>query len=87
MASVRLPVDLHARPAGQVTRTAASFDARVWLSVADREVDARSVLAVMGLGARAGETVMVRAEGAHAAAVVAAVADVLAVAEPVAGGA
>jgi phosphotransferase system HPr (HPr) family protein len=53
-----LAADLHARPAGQVTRAATGVDARVWLSVTGRdEVDARSVLAVMGLGAVTGQTV------------------------------
>ena len=81
--SVQLPNDLHARPAGQVTKIAATFDARVSLAVDEREVDGRSVLAVMSLGARAGETVVVRAEGAQAAEAAAAVAGVLALAEAV----
>jgi len=83
---VVLPADLHARPAGQVTRTAAAYDASTWLSASGRpEVDARSVLAVMALGAVAGERVLVRAEGAQAADAVAAVADVLAAAEAISG--
>jgi phosphotransferase system HPr (HPr) family protein len=73
-----LVADLHARPAGQVTRAATGVDARVWLTVAGRdEVDARSVLAVMGLGAVAGQTVLVRGEGSQAAEAVAAVVTVL----------
>jgi len=73
-----LAADLHARPAGQVTRAATGVDARVWLTVEGRdEVDARSVLAVMGLGAVAGQTVVVRGEGPQAAVAVAAVATVL----------
>ena len=84
--SVVLPADLHARPAGQVTRVATGFDARVWLTVPGRdEVDARSVLAVMGLGAVAGQTVTVRAEGPQAAEAAAAVSSVLLAAEAVAG--
>jgi phosphotransferase system HPr-like phosphotransfer protein len=60
-----LAADLHARPAGQVTRAATGVDARVWLTVEGRdEVDARSVLAVRG-------------EGPQAAVAVAAVATVL----------
>lgn len=73
-----LVADLHARPAGQVTRAATGVDARVWLTVDGRdEVDARSVLAVMGLGAVTGQTVRVRAEGPQAAEAVAAVVTVL----------
>ncbi len=81
-----LAADLHARPAGQVTRAATGVDARVWLSVDGRdEVDARSVLAVMGLGAVAGQTVLVRGDGPEAAEAVAAVASVLRTAEAVPG--
>jgi phosphotransferase system HPr (HPr) family protein len=80
---VVLPADLHARPAGQVTRVAAGTTARVWLTSGSRaEVNARSVLAVMSLGAVAGDTVRVRAEGPGAAAAVTAVVSVLAAAEP-----
>jgi phosphotransferase system HPr (HPr) family protein len=83
---VVLPADLHARPAGQVTRAAAAYDASTWLSTDDRpEVDARSVLAVMGLGAVAGDTVRIRARGPDAAAAAAAVGRVLAAAEAVTG--
>jgi phosphocarrier protein HPr len=83
---VVLPADLHARPAGQVTRAAAAYDASTWLSTPGRpEVDARSVLAVMGLGAVAGERVLVRADGPQAADAVAAVAGVLAAAEAISG--
>lgn len=85
-AEVVLPADLHARPAGQVARAASGHEASVWLSIAGRpEVDARSVLAVMGLGAVAGSTVRVRACGADAEAALRAVCAVLDVAEAVAG--
>jgi phosphotransferase system HPr (HPr) family protein len=84
---VVLSADLHARPAGQVTRAATGLDARVWLQVGDRpEVDARSVLAVMGLGAVAGDTVRVRGVGDQAPQAVTAVAAVLAAAEAVPAG-
>ena len=83
---VVLPADLHARPAGQVTKAATSYDARVWLAASDRaEVDARSVLAVMGLGAVAGQSVRVRARGPQAVEAVSAVVSVLSAAEAVTG--
>jgi phosphotransferase system HPr (HPr) family protein len=85
-AYVVLPADLHARPAGQVTKVATAHDAQVWLECAGRpEVDARSVLAVMGLGAVAGQSVRVRAEGPRAVQAVAGVVSVLSGAEAVAG--
>jgi phosphotransferase system HPr (HPr) family protein len=83
---VVLPADLHARPAGQVTRAARACAARVWLAVNGRDrVDGRSVLAVMALGAVAGQTVTVRAEGPDAAEAAAAVSSVLLAAEAVTG--
>jgi phosphotransferase system HPr (HPr) family protein len=72
-----LTADLHARPAGQVTRAVSAYDAQVRLVVADRVADARSVLAVMGLGAVTGQTVEVTGEGPQADAAVAAVSDAL----------
>ncbi|MCU1589411.1 MAG: ptsH [Frankiales bacterium] len=74
---VVLAADLHARPAGQVAQLAATCAGAVSLTADGRSVDARSVLAVMGLGARAGETVTVWAAGPHAAADAAAIAQVL----------
>jgi phosphotransferase system HPr (HPr) family protein len=59
--------DLHARPAGLVARAAARHDAAVELVAGARRADARSVLAVMGLGASAGTSVRVIGSGPDAA--------------------
>jgi phosphocarrier protein HPr len=61
--SVVLPDDLHARPAGQFSKTAAGFASKVTVAAGGKEVDARSVLLVMGLGATKGTEIVVRAEG------------------------
>jgi phosphotransferase system HPr (HPr) family protein len=74
---VVLGAALHARPAGQVARAAATFEAAVSLMADGRTADTRSVLAVMGLGARAGETVTVWADGPDAAEAAAVIAQVL----------
>ncbi|MFL6131064.1 MAG: HPr family phosphocarrier protein [Mycobacteriales bacterium] len=76
--SVMLRVDLHARPAGKLTRAAAGFAAVTTLVAGERSASARSVLAVMALGAIAGTEVSVRASGADAAAAAEALAAVLA---------
>jgi phosphotransferase system HPr (HPr) family protein len=66
--TVVLPKHLHARPAGQVARAAAGFaDTAIELANGDRSADARSILAVMALGAVAGTPVRVRATGADPA--------------------
>ncbi len=81
--TVRLPADLHARPAGQLSRAAAGFSSKVTLVVGEREIDARSVLLVMGLGATKDTEVTVRAEGDDAAIAVEALSGMLAAVTPV----
>ncbi|GGV33725.1 hypothetical protein GCM10010495_58240 [Kitasatospora herbaricolor] len=80
-ATVRLPVDLHARPAGALARAAAGFRSGIRVEHAGRSVSPTGILAVMGLGATRGTDVTVRAEGEDAAAAVAALARVLTEAE------
>ena len=71
---VALPadVDLHARPAAQFVRTAVGFAADIAVCVGDREANAKSLLAVLALGARGGTELVLRAEGDDAAGAVAA---------------
>jgi phosphotransferase system HPr (HPr) family protein len=78
--TVSLPedVDLHARPARDVVVAAASFASRITLAVDGREADARSILQVMGLGARRGTAIAIRASGDDADEAAQAVATVLA---------
>ncbi len=79
-ASVSLPahVDLHARPAADFVRTAMGYSAEVWVSSGDREVDAKSLLSILALGAKGGTTLGLRAEGVDAGDAIAALAAVVA---------
>ncbi|MEV8441331.1 dihydroxyacetone kinase phosphoryl donor subunit DhaM [Actinosynnema sp. NPDC051121] len=61
------PVGLHARPAALVVRALDSLDASVVVRFGDESADAKSVLALMGLGAPGGARVEVVASGADAA--------------------
>jgi phosphotransferase system HPr (HPr) family protein len=79
--SVTLPANLHARPAGKLAQAAAHFSSVIRLEYAGKSVNPKGVLAVMSLGATAGTTVTLRAEGADAEQAVQALADVLANAE------
>ena len=79
--TIVLPANLHARPAGRLARAAAGFTSAVQLEHAGRTVNPTGVLAVMSLGATAGSTVTVRAEGPDADRAVTALADILATAE------
>jgi phosphocarrier protein HPr len=77
---VALPVHvaLHARPAAEFVRAAMKFDADVFVAVAEREVDAKSLLSVLALGATPGTTLRLRADGDDADAAVAELADLIA---------
>ena len=66
---VTLPagVDLHARPAAQLVRTAVGFAAEIAVAVNGRVANAKSLLAVLALGATAGTSLRLTASGADAA--------------------
>ncbi|MDI3269704.1 MAG: HPr family phosphocarrier protein [Bacillota bacterium] len=57
------PHGLHARPAAQLVQEAARFESRLRLYRGERGADAKSILEVMSLAARPGETVILEAEG------------------------
>ncbi|HEY7597523.1 MAG TPA: dihydroxyacetone kinase phosphoryl donor subunit DhaM [Actinophytocola sp.] len=59
-------VGLHARPAALLARTLSEVDAQVTVRLGDATADGRSVLALMGLGARKGDELVVAATGAQA---------------------
>ena len=77
---VVLPADLHARPAGRLARAAAGFTSALVLQCGERVADPRGVLGVMALGATAGRTVIVRAQGPDAREAAASLAEILATA-------
>ena len=75
---VVLEKHLHARPAGQLAQAAARHQPNtIELIAGDRRVNARSVLAVMGLGAVRGSEVRVIVAGADAVAVADEVVEIL----------
>ncbi|HWM05715.1 MAG TPA: HPr family phosphocarrier protein [Actinophytocola sp.] len=72
-------IGLHGRPAAIVVRTAAAQPVKVRISTGERPpVDASSIIAVLALGARGGDTVTIEADGDGAEAVLDAMAEVLA---------
>jgi len=60
-------IGLHARPAALVARAMSGLDARVTVRLGAAKADGRSVLALIGLGARGGDEVRVSATGPQAA--------------------
>jgi phosphocarrier protein len=69
---------LHARPASKFVETANEYDCDLQIGPEDGDlVNARSMLAVTGLGVKSGETVRLVAEGGDSEAALDALADVL----------
>ena len=66
--AVALPHDvaLHARPAANFVKTAIRFRSRVTVGVRDKTADAKSILAVLALGATGGTLLRLSAEGEDA---------------------
>ncbi len=61
--TVRDPLGLHARPAGQLVKLAKGLSSKVVIGKADKTADARRLIALMGLNVLRGETVTVSVEG------------------------
>ncbi|MCP2166969.1 dihydroxyacetone kinase phosphoryl donor subunit DhaM [Goodfellowiella coeruleoviolacea] len=59
-------IGLHARPAALLARSVAELDAEIVVHHGDQQVDARSVLGLMALGARGGDRIEVTARGTDA---------------------
>ena len=64
---IKNPAGIHARPAAVLTAAAKRFDSDITLMKGDREANAKSVVAVMGLDVAKGDKVRLKATGADAA--------------------
>jgi phosphocarrier protein HPr len=72
-------IGLHGRPAAIVVKTAQAQKVTVRMSVGDKPaIDARSIIAVLSLGAHGGDTVTIEADGEDTDAALEAMAEVLA---------
>jgi len=60
---VKNPHGLHARPAAVFVQKAAAFPCKITISKNGKEVDAKSILAVMSLGIEPNEAILLRADG------------------------
>lgn len=58
------PVGIHARPAGLLVKEAMQYNCNITLEKEGKSVDAKRIMAVMGLGVKQGQDVTVKAEGA-----------------------
>lgn len=55
---------IHARPAGLLVKEAAKFQSAVKIAKDGKEVDAKRIFGVMGLGVKCGQEVTVSVDGA-----------------------
>jgi phosphocarrier protein len=69
---------LHARAAAKLTQLANGYQSDVWLTRNGRRVNAKSIMGVMMLAAGKGACVTVEADGADAAAALAAIRQLIA---------
>lgn len=54
---------IHARPAGLLSKLAASFPCKITISKDEKEADLKRILGVMGLGAKHGDEIKIVTEG------------------------
>ncbi|HEV2662764.1 MAG TPA: dihydroxyacetone kinase phosphoryl donor subunit DhaM, partial [Ktedonobacteraceae bacterium] len=71
------PAGLHARPAGLFVQTAGRFQAQIQVLARGRQADAISIMGVLSLGARQGDTITLRASGEQADAAIAALSELV----------
>ena len=57
------PEGIHARPAGLFVKEAAKFDSNITIAKDGKEVDAKRILGVMGLGVKSGQEIVLKADG------------------------
>ena len=57
------PNGLHARPAGALTNLAKQFESDIRITVGEKSVDAKRLLSLMSLGAKAGTELRICIEG------------------------
>ncbi len=57
------PDGIHARPAGILVKKAGGYSSNIQLAKGGKKADAKRIFGIMGLGVKAGDEVVVEAEG------------------------
>lgn len=57
---------LHARPAAMFAQKASSFKSTVMILKGEKSANAKSIISIMGLGVKQGETIVIKTEGPDA---------------------
>jgi len=74
---IKNKLGIHARPAGQLVKTASKFKSSIYLSKNGNEVNAKSIMGVLMLEAGYGSEVTVRVEGEDEDAAITALGDLI----------
>ena len=61
--TVENPTGIHARPASTISSTANEFEAEITLIGPEGEINAKSIMGILTLGAEQGSKLTIRAEG------------------------
>ncbi len=61
--TVQHPSGLHARPASVFVKTASQFKSNVRVVYGEKDINAKSILSVLTLGANQGANITIKAEG------------------------
>lgn len=61
--TVQDPLGIHARPAGLLVKQAAGYKSSITISKDGKEVDSKRIIAVMSLGVKKDQEILVKAEG------------------------
>ena len=61
---IRDELGIHARPAGALVKEVKKFESRITIQKGDKEVEASKLMALMGMGVKCGDNIIVKADGA-----------------------
>ena len=62
--TIKDALGIHARPAGLLVKEAGKFQSKIIIASPKKEVDAKRIMGVMGLGVKCGDTIKLTIEGA-----------------------
>ena len=61
--TIKDALGIHARPAGLLVKEAGKFASKIMIASPKKEVDAKRIMGVMGLGVKCGDTIKLTIEG------------------------
>ena len=62
--TINIPTGLEARPVALLVQVASQYESRIYVEIAEKKVNAKSIMAMMSLGIAEGEQVTIIADGA-----------------------